>query len=755
MRRTLFLFIFFNSYLDFVFSQCNPPLINLDAIPTNICESSDTIHLKQILNTGIFFLNSKEIDKIVPADLGPGNFLLSYNLLYDSLCSTVSKTKLFKIEPKLDITIDSDTLNCFNKEVTLQTINSIPNSNFQWFGPDGFYSEKIITSTTTSGDYFLNVSNDACNASASFTVFENFEPPSEISTNGGTIDCIVGGTKIFAKTKSNNSSYFWIGPGGFSSEEQSPFVFKPGTYFVNIVDVSNGCSLTKSVEVSSPEIPDLKLSGSGLLTCKDTLVILNAKSTCDSCSFLWVDPDLKEYKRPEIEVKTPGIYYVEVFNSLGCYITDSIEVKTDYVKPDVTINNSGNLLTCSLTNINLSANPKVLNNNLSYEWYFDEDPIFFSFRKNVSIAKGGTYTLVSKDRLNGCSSKKSIEIQMDTTPPEIFIQLVKPFCKNSKAILSGNGTLTAGESTFFWFDKNPTDIPFSKNIETEIQKPGTYYLSVQDKSNNCVNIDSIQVKESDSFPANISFKIKQPGCLGNNGLLNIEGADISRFRININNKWYDTTRIFKGFSEGIQKVKINDVLGCDYDTSVVFRKPPDFNILLKASSSNLNQGDDFDISVIANVPSDEIKSIVWKKNNVDINCILCFKLSEEAIQSVHFKADALTIDGCKASSDILLFVRRNTDVYFGDAFSPNGDGINDYFKPYFGKSIKNASFFKIFDRWGNPLYQENIENLTFIQGWDGKVNGNSLPLGVYVFFLQVEYIDGRKDIISDDFSLLR
>ena len=102
-----------------------------------------------------------------------------------------------------------------------------------------------------------------------------------------------------------------------------------------------------------------------------------------------------------------------------------------------------------------------------------------------------------------------------------------------------------------------------------------------------------------------------------------------------------------------------------------------------------------------------------------------------------------------------MFVRRNTDVYFGDAFSPNGDGINDYFKPFFGKSIKNASFFKIFDRWGNPLYQENIENLTFFQGWDGKVKGNSLPLGVYVFFLQVEYIDGRKDIISDDFSLLR
>ena len=115
MRRTLFLFIFFNSYLGFVFSQCNPPVINLDGIPSNICESSDTIYLKQILNSGIFFLNSKEIDKIVPADLGPGNFLLSYNLLYDSLCSTVSKTKLFKIEPKLDITIDSDTLNCFNK----------------------------------------------------------------------------------------------------------------------------------------------------------------------------------------------------------------------------------------------------------------------------------------------------------------------------------------------------------------------------------------------------------------------------------------------------------------------------------------------------------------------------------------------------------------------------------------------------------------------------------------------------------------
>ena len=142
-----------------------------------------------------------------------------------------------------------------------------------------------------------------------------------------------------------------------------------------------------------------------------------------------------------------------MFNNLGCFITDSIEVKTDYVNPDVTIFNTEKFLTCSLTNIKLLANSKIPNNNLYYEWYFNKETNFFSTRKDVTIVNGGTYTLVSKDRGNVCSSKRSIEIQMDTTPPEIFIQLVKPFCKNSKAILSGNGTLTSGEPTFFWFDK--------------------------------------------------------------------------------------------------------------------------------------------------------------------------------------------------------------------------------------------------------------------------------------------------------------
>ena len=68
-------------------------------------------------------------------------------------------------------------------------------------------------------------------------------------------------------------------------------------------------------------------------------------------------------------------------------------------------------------------------------------------------------------------------------------------------------------------------------------------------------------------------------------------------------------------------------------------------------------------------------------------------------------------------------------VFLPNAFSPNGDGLNDYYKPICAGL--NAYQFEIYDRWGALVYSDTPESI----GWDGTFNGKALPVGAYTFRL--------------------
>ncbi len=86
-----------------------------------------------------------------------------------------------------------------------------------------------------------------------------------------------------------------------------------------------------------------------------------------------------------------------------------------------------------------------------------------------------------------------------------------------------------------------------------------------------------------------------------------------------------------------------------------------------------------------------------------------------------------------------------------NAFSPNGDGINDVYKPKSGyKSITEFHAY-IFNRWGQKLY-EWTDPAT---GWDGKFNGKDVKQGVYFCLVKAKGADGKTYNIKKDVNLLR
>jgi gliding motility-associated-like protein len=96
--------------------------------------------------------------------------------------------------------------------------------------------------------------------------------------------------------------------------------------------------------------------------------------------------------------------------------------------------------------------------------------------------------------------------------------------------------------------------------------------------------------------------------------------------------------------------------------------------------------------------------------------------------------------GIVLKDSVLVFVRKPIP----NAFTPNGDGLNDEFR-IFGTPTENITKynFQIFNRWGQKIFETtNIED-----GWDGKLNGQYCPAGVYVW--ELFYEDSKKTKVTN------
>ena len=91
-------------------------------------------------------------------------------------------------------------------------------------------------------------------------------------------------------------------------------------------------------------------------------------------------------------------------------------------------------------------------------------------------------------------------------------------------------------------------------------------------------------------------------------------------------------------------------------------------------------------------------------------------------------------------------------TFVPSAFSPNGDGKNDYFIIPTSSSIRSISSFQVFDRTGSLIY--NTVDNDHIQ-WDGTINGKIADKGVYVYVLQFTSDTGEQHTKSGSISLIR
>jgi gliding motility-associated-like protein len=107
--------------------------------------------------------------------------------------------------------------------------------------------------------------------------------------------------------------------------------------------------------------------------------------------------------------------------------------------------------------------------------------------------------------------------------------------------------------------------------------------------------------------------------------------------------------------------------------------------------------------------------------------------------------------GCSTTDSVLAQVHPCCMALVPTAFSPNGDGLNDYFNPVldFGQKLLTL---KIFDRYGKMVYNNN--NLQ--KGWDGKyMNGEPASQEVYMYMMQYTCGNDELNVKRGDLILMR
>ena len=168
----------------------------------------------------------------------------------------------------------------------------------------------------------------------------------------------------------------------------------------------------------------------------------------------------------------------------------------------------------------------------------------------------------------------------------------------------------------------------------------------------------------------------------------------------------------------------------------------------------IHQGDSVQIEPFLFYEGDSI-FIEW--NDPFGNSLSCLDCLEPIASPLHNTIYTITASNkiCSAEDQVTFIVDDSRRIYAPNAFSPNFDGVNDYFylqspDPGVVHSLVIA------DRWGSIVFESNGSSLNdYSMGWDGVFKGHEVQSGVYIWVAELEFVDGIVDVFRGDVTVVR
>ncbi|MBS1643523.1 MAG: PKD domain-containing protein [Bacteroidetes bacterium] len=139
-----------------------------------------------------------------------------------------------------------------------------------------------------------------------------------------------------------------------------------------------------------------------------------------------------------------------------------------------------------------------------------------------------------------------------------------------------------------------------------------------------------------------------------------------------------------------------------------------------------------------------------------LSCTGCAAPEASPKQSTTYVILASTEYDCRAQDSVhVTVVCDNSQVFLPNAFTPEGNGVNDVFYPR-GRGLKVINYFRIYNRWGELVFERsNMQVDDRTQGWDGKKNGKLLSPDIYVYTVDAVCDTGAPIKWQGDVLLLR
>ena len=531
------------------------------------------------------------------------------------------------------------------------------------------------------------------------------------------------------------------------------------------VDTTDAClKFSTSVQVRFVEPPTLTgitTDPGKVFTCKDTLITLAVSASgAGNLSYKWsTSGGTIKGSSNQSSIITAGVgwYTVTVTEAFGgCKDTLGIGLTQSAETPSVVIA-TPDKITCGSKQVILQAGGSSQGLPFVPQWTTVNGNILSGAGSYSPFVNApGVYVLTISNTQTNCSASASVEVFMDTIPPmasagpDLTIS-----CGQGFPILDGSGSEPKGKLLFGWQTQDGSLLGAAFNAQVQSGAAGSYVLLVSNPENGCTDTDTIVVSLGQNLQAG-PLIILDPLCHGQrSGEIEISGVSGGggSFTATVAGRSFTVPGKLGGLGAGTYKVVVSDGAGCSWDTTIILSQPPPLTVGL-GFDIEIEAGDNAVLSPMIMGGTPPYQLLEWTSGS-RILCANCPSLTGTYDEQTPVRLTVTDANGCEAFDDLLVRVVIRKQVFVPNVFSPGKDGINDLFTIFGGDKVQKVRRFAIFDRWGNDIFLLEDFPADGKQGWDGLFRGSPVDPAVFVWYAEVEFVDGSVELLKGDVHVVR
>jgi gliding motility-associated-like protein len=597
----------------------------------------------------------------------------------------------------------------------------------------------------SAGDYTFvwTVTSGNCNANSD-TVLFSISIPATIANAG--IDQQLCNASLISLTGNGASSGTgnWniiTGPaGGNFSSSTSPVTSYnnavPGNYSFTWTISSGTCTTNiDTVNVTINALADIAASGTDQFFCNTTSCIVNGNTPVNGTGnwSILSGPSgavFSSTSDPQATLSNLSAGLYELVWTIASGICQSESDTTQITISNFPDNsNAGtDINLCNIQSVTLNGN---IPNSGSGLWSFISGPVVPSINSDsiadavIGNLTGGSYTYTWTINSGICSANiDTVLIQIDALPSNALCGVDQTLCNVQTITLSANAPMAGtGNWTLQSGPGNPViSSPSSAVTTVDSIIPGDYTFTWTISNGICsstsdnivftINDNSIV---ADAGPDQVYCSVPSVTLNANataNGFWNIISGDINA---QISDPQSGTTTL-TGVQPGTYVVQWSVTNGACYssdDATIIIRTSPDVSV----NDNLIESCDGQPVSLYANGAS----SFIWTPASY-LNSTNIADPVATPKNNIVYIVTGTDQYGCTASDSVTVEVC--TDFFIPTGFSPDGDGVNDFFEIP-GIEAYPDNELHVFNRWGNLVYEkENYDN-----SWDGTCNRGAIKIG--------------------------